>query len=260
MTAAGFPLEFRRTRTEKTVAVIALFLTAQTGYFCYRTTIASPRFELTCDRATGQCALDGADIFGGRFTSRVAIADLRKSEARPKNGEVAWVITQADGKPWQIGNPSGRSTQKQQYQTLAPELQHFLDHPAQTTYHASFEGLGGPSGALFIAIVLALLALALAIIQGWRATITLDDAGELTVRRSFRATTRFALSRVAETRLRPRALFILFAVVPLLNFEILDAEGAVLFKRRTTSTPRTRAQFEAAAAVLAARNARTQTG
>jgi hypothetical protein len=243
-----------RARAEKVGAVLAVLLAAQVAFIGVQTTIHSPRFELSCQRATDDCSLSGADIFGGRWTSHVKLSTLRTSRVAPAgNGEVKWEVAIDQGQPFEIGYPTARASQVTGYRAYSAELQRFLDDPGQATFSVAFEGLGGPSGVFFVVFGAYLLIYAAFMLRGWSVAIEVDPATrEVAVRPSPALLGGGSRSLPGAARARLRPGWTAFLILPwrAIVLEIVDGGGNVLYARRRMASPKHVGELSAAVVEL----------
>src|SRR5262249_25420623 len=133
-----------RGSTEKAVAWIAAFLLVQLGYIGLRLTFFQRPSELRCDRAKDECTLRGSDIFGTEWHTSFPASGMVRSEVEPReHRERAWMVRMTGGRSRELGSPTGRARQQEQYRRSSDALDAFIANHAQSTFETRFEGLGG---------------------------------------------------------------------------------------------------------------------
>ena len=212
------------------VALASVFIGARINFFPQLT-------ELRCDRGTDVCWLRGPDIVGGSWSVSFPASAMRRSRVeRDGEGAPKWMLDMESRPGIQLGNPTGRKAQQDDYATYAARLQSFIDDPTQRDFAAHFASIGGPSTIIWVLVWIVLTGAALRLVHGWRTQITLDRAsGALGIRR---APSLFptihkspALGNIKEAQSRKGGLFVFFSYVPTVRFQILGLDGRVLFSR-----------------------------
>lgn len=244
-------IEFRRKRSDKVNLGLIGFVTVFITFFAFRLTIGQPPFSLTCTRATDTCVVNGHDIFGGSWSWHFAASKLAGSEVVKYNrSELKWIVKFRDGTENNIGNPSGRRIQKEQYKRLSAELQAFITDATRPSFSGEFEGLGAPPTPVFIVMAILLWLLLLRYLHGWYARLELDRAaGTVTAVRKpsifGRGTRTFPLADVASVDIKRGFIFMIWSVLPTLTLRLLDSDGKTLFARREAMSRKTIPELEA---------------
>ncbi len=228
----------RRGRGERTfVAVLALVL-VQITYVGLRLTFFQRPSELRCERKSDSCTLTGSDIFGGGWDNGFPASGMVRSELESReHGELAWVVRMTRGDTRELGHPTGREAQRAVYRAQSDALAAFIANRAQKSFTARFEALGGPSGAMWLAIGLVFGYLLARLVHGWRTTLVFDRAaGELVITRAPALVPpgrrRIALADVVRADARHGGLWLLYTYLPTVTIRILGADDKVLFRRR----------------------------
>jgi len=239
--AASLTLRFRRQRAEKIVAAITALVALQMTYFAVRTSLLTPQKQVSCERAHDLCMVTGADIFGRQYRYHFPASAMRRSHVVPgEHHEQKWVVEMAGGRADDIGALTGRRAQIAKYETYAPALQAFIDDPAQPRFTAQVDALGGPGAAVWVLVGAMLAYVLVRLINAWRATLILDrGAGVVTVIRSPALwpprRSSLPLAEVGGVRARTGGIFLLFAYLPTITFELVTKDDRVVFKRRMTA-------------------------
>jgi hypothetical protein len=211
--------------------------------------------ELLCDRGKDACTLRGADITGGSWSVAFPVSAMRRSRIERDGGDdPKWMLDMASRPSLQLGNPTGRTVQQDDYATYASALQSFIDDETQGDFAARFASIGGPSPLIWMLVSLALIGTALGLVHGWRTQIILDKAaGKLGILRAPSlfgpARQSLALAKVKGAGSRKGGFLLLFSYVPTVKFQILGQGGRMLVSRSMLANRRntedTRAAIEA---------------
>jgi len=229
---------FRRRRAEKWITIVVALVAVEAIYIGLRINAFPQQTELYCDRSKDVCSVSGHDGFEGTWTYSFAASSMQRSRiVNDKYGDPKWVVDRAARPIQELGAPTGRKTQQEQYAKYSVALQSFIDDPAQRSFEARFDSIGGPSGVGWALLILFFAFVLLRFIHGWRARLIFDRAaGQVTiectpalippVRR------RFPLASVLAARGSKGGMSLLFAFFPTITFRLIGRGDRVLFKRR----------------------------
>ena len=226
-----------RGTTEKIlVAILALVLVEAVG-MSVRVAVFKDSAELRCERERDSCTLSGADVFGSTWSSSFAASAMTGSTVDSNRyDELTWSVRMRDGKTQQIGNPTARTRQQEQYRQGSIALAAFIADPTQRSFDARFESLGGPSGTFWGVFVAVLAFIFVRLIHGWRTTLVFDRfSGQLTITRRpslWPSRRTLPLTAVARAEGRIGSIWVLYAALPTLTIILRDQEGKVVFSRR----------------------------
>jgi hypothetical protein len=244
-------IAFRRTRAEKVVTVIAALVALQMSYIAARIFVFPQQSGLVCDRARDGCTHSGTDILGSSWRYTFPAHEMKRSqvEGTKYHGEVRWIVdtTSTTRNPLELGLPTGRKAQQEQYNRHSAALQAFIDNPDQATFEAHYDSLGGPAGVVWILMALLFGFLLFRLIHGWRARLVVDRrTGVVTIHRTPNlwplARRRIPLADVVTAQIAKGGMFIFFAYLPTISFRLAGRENRVLFRRRMTRNPKTEAE------------------
>src|SRR5689334_9017758 len=144
-------LTFRRRRIEKSITIILALVTVFAIYGALRINVFPQRTEIVCDRDSDVCRVSGPDILGGGWTYSFAASAMKRSQVvGDESGDPKWVVELSSGRVQELGAPTGRRSQQEQYAENAAVLQGFIDNPDASRFEARFDSIGGPSDIVWV--------------------------------------------------------------------------------------------------------------
>jgi hypothetical protein len=244
-------ITFVRKGLERWCAILLAFVALMSVFIGVRINVLPQMTELVCDRGKDACTLRGPDIMGGSWSVAFPASAMRSSRiARDGEGDPKWMLDMASRPSIQLGNPTGRKAQQDEYASYAPALQAFIDDATQRDFLARFASIGGPGIIVWVLVWILLIGAAARLIHGWRTQITLDrSAGQLRILRSpvlFPPARRsLSLADVGGARSRKGGLFVVSSYVPTIKFQLLGRDGRVLVSRAMLASLRNAQEVEA---------------
>jgi hypothetical protein len=242
-------ITFVRKGLERWCTILLAFVALMSIFIGVRINVFPQVTELVCDRGKDACALRGPDIMGGSWSVSFPASAMRASRiARDGEGDPKWMLDMVSRPSIQLGNPTGRKAQQDEYAAYAPALQAFIDDRTQPDFAARFASIGGPGLTVWVLVWIALTGSVLRLIHGWRTQITLDRA-KLEILRfpALFAPARKSLpiTGVMEARGRKGGLFLFSSYVPTITLEILGRDRRVLFSRAMLANRQSAQQVQA---------------
>lgn len=242
---------FVRRGLEAWSTVLLAFLAAASIFIGARINLFPQVTELVCDRGKDTCSLRGPDIVGGTWAVSFPASAVKQSRIeRDGAGDPKWVLDMASRPSIQLGNPTGRKAQQDDYERYAAALQDFIGDASQRDFTARFASIGGPGTIVWVLVWIVLTGAVLRLVHGWRTQITLDrSTGQLAILRSpalFPPARRsLSLANVGGAQNRKGGLFVLFSYVPTITFQLLGQDGRVLVSRAMLTSLRNAREVEA---------------